>query len=298
MDILNGHTAPISSLCFSTSGAMLVSGSWDQTVRVWDIFEKKGSVDALTHASEVLSVDFHPNNKDIVATTLGGQIYMWQAAEGNLIGIIDCKDDIAGGRLREERVSAKNSSRNKHFNSVAISPNGEFIIGGGNSKHICLYDMRYKLLMKRFAVTQNRSLDGVLHMLNSKNVKDGMAEHELDIDSDLEEDAWTIRNQADANMPGAKRLSNAQIIKRRTKLAIRIKDIKFSPDGTQFAAATTEGLIIYSLKNDLNLFNPVEIDENVTIDNIITQVKQEQYLTALLVSNLVVLTLLAESANE
>ena len=100
-----------------------------------------------------------------------------------------------------------------------------------------------------------------------------MAEHELDIDSDLDEDAWQIRNQTDANMPGAKKLNNAQVIKRRTKLAIRIKNIKFSPDGTQFAAATTEGLVIYSLKSDINLFNPVEIDENVTIDNIISQVK-------------------------
>jgi periodic tryptophan protein 2 len=190
MDILNGHTSSISSLVFSQTGAMLISGSWDKTVRVWDIFEKKGAVDSLTHASEVLSVDFHPNGKDIVATTLGGQIYMWQAADATLLGIIDCKDDISGGRLREERFSAKNSSRNKHFNSIAISPNGEFVIGGGNSKHICLYDMRYKLLMRRFAVTQNRSLDGVLHLLNSKQVKDGMAEHELDIDSDLEEDAW------------------------------------------------------------------------------------------------------------
>jgi hypothetical protein len=63
--------------------------------------------------------------------------------------------------------------------------------------------------MKRFAVTQNRSLDGVLQILNSKDVKDGMAQHELDIDSDLEEDAWQIRNQADANMPGSKKLHNA-----------------------------------------------------------------------------------------
>jgi len=93
---------------------------------------------------------------------------MWQALEGNLLGIIDCKDDLSGGRLRDERVTAKNSSRNKHFNSIAVSPNGEFIIGGGNSKHICLYDIRYRLLMKRFAVTQNRSLDGVLQILNSK----------------------------------------------------------------------------------------------------------------------------------
>lgn len=104
--------------------------------------------------------------------------------------MIDCKQDISGGRLQDERVTAKKSTRNKHFNSVAISPNGEFILGGGNSKNICLYDMRYKLLIKRFAVTQNRSIDGVLHMLNSKGVKDGVAEHELDVDSDLEEDAW------------------------------------------------------------------------------------------------------------
>lgn len=119
---------------------------------------------------------------------------MWKAEEGNLIGIIDCKNDIAGGRLRDERVTAKNSTRNKYFNHISVSPNGEFVIGGGNSKHICLYDIRYKLLMKRFAVTQNRSMDGVLQILNSKHVKDGMAEHELDVDSDLEEDAWQIRN--------------------------------------------------------------------------------------------------------
>ena len=115
---------------------------------------------------------------------------------------------------------------------ISISPNGEFILGGGNGKNICLYDMRFKLLMKRFAVTQNRSLDGTMQILNSKNIKDGMAEHELDVDSDLEEDAWEIRNQADMNLPGSKKPNNASMIKRKTKLAIRIKALKFSPDGS------------------------------------------------------------------
>jgi hypothetical protein len=52
--------------------------------------------------------------------------------------------------------------------------------------------MNHKLLLRRFAVTQNRSLDGVLYKLNSKNVSNeaGAAEHEFDVDSDLEEDAW------------------------------------------------------------------------------------------------------------
>ena len=81
-------------------------------------------------------------------------------------------------------------------------------------------------------------------------------------------------------MPGAKTTKN--LIKRNVKLAIRIKCIKFSPDGTTFAAATTEGLIIYSnrLQNSM-IFNPVMIDETVTIDNIIQKVKEEQYVSAL-----------------
>jgi periodic tryptophan protein 2 len=71
------------------------------------------------------------------------------------------------------------------------------------------------------------------------------------------------------------------MIKRNTKLAVRIKCIKFSPDGTQFAAATTEGLIIYSNRLASNqVFNPIMIDESVTLDNIIEKVKLEEYVSA------------------
>ena len=66
---------------------------------------------------------------------------------------------------------------------------------------------------------------------------------------------------------------------------MRIKCIKFSPDGTQFAAATTEGLVLYSNKQDREaFFNPFMIDEEVTIDNIIAKVKAEEYLTALVLA--------------
>lgn len=44
-------------------------------------------------------------------------------------------------------------------------------------------------------------------MLNSKNMinEAGMADHEMEIDSDLEEDAWQVRNEADMTMPGSKK---------------------------------------------------------------------------------------------
>ena len=49
-------------------------------------------------------------------------------------------------------------------------------------------------------------------MLNSKNIKGeaGVAEHELDVDSDMEEENdWQMRNEADMQLPGAKKLNNA-----------------------------------------------------------------------------------------
>jgi len=49
-------------------------------------------------------------------------------------------------------------------------------------------------------------------------------------------------------MPGARKQNNTQLIKRNTKIAVKVKVVKFSPDGTQFACATTEGLLIYSLR--------------------------------------------------
>ena len=88
-------------------------------------------------------------------------------------------------------------------------------------------------------------------------------------------------------MPGAKRPNKAELIKRKTKLAIRVKAVKFSPDGSQFACATTEGLIIYSIANDLLMesnFQPFDIDETITIDNIIQNIKIENYLSALVMA--------------
>ena len=37
-------------------------------------------------------------------------------------------------------------------------------------------------------------MDGVLVKLNSKHVKGDVVDHEIDLDSDLEEDAWAVRN--------------------------------------------------------------------------------------------------------
>ena len=78
---------------------------------------------------------------------------IWDAEEGQIKSFIEYRNDLQGGRLQDDRKSAKNSTKNKHFTSVDLSPNGEFVIGGGNSKNICLYDIRNKVMLRRYAIT-------------------------------------------------------------------------------------------------------------------------------------------------
>ena len=47
------------------------------------------------------------------------------------------------------------------FTSLCYSADGTCIIAGGQSKNVCIYSIQESLLLKKFEITQNRSLDAV-----------------------------------------------------------------------------------------------------------------------------------------
>ena len=47
IQVLAGHEGPVSCLSFSPSAAILASASWDKSVRLWDVFEGKGSKESI-----------------------------------------------------------------------------------------------------------------------------------------------------------------------------------------------------------------------------------------------------------
>jgi hypothetical protein len=50
--------------------------------------------------------------------TLKGELYFWNIKEAAVVGNIDCKRDIKGGRLSEDRQTSKNTKKNKYFTSI------------------------------------------------------------------------------------------------------------------------------------------------------------------------------------
>lgn len=42
LEVLSGHESVVSAISFNPSQAILLSSSWDKTVKLWDVFESKG----------------------------------------------------------------------------------------------------------------------------------------------------------------------------------------------------------------------------------------------------------------
>ncbi|BFZ60013.1 U3 snoRNP protein [Saitoella coloradoensis] len=276
LDRLSGHEGPVSSLSFAGSSGALASGSWDKTVRVWDVFGRSQSVDPLQQQSDVQGIAFRPDGKFVAIATLDGQLAFWDVADAKQVGIIDGRRDISGGRNIDSRVTAENAAGSKYFNSLCYTADGSCVLAGGNSKYICLYDVATGGLVRKFTVSKNLSFDGTQEFLNSKNLTEAGPVEMIDTTGEAED----LQDRIDRTLPGA---SRGDMSARRVRPEVRTRAVKFSPTGRSFAAASTEGLLVYSLDDNL-LFDPFDLDIDVTPSTTLQTLRQKQYLKALVMA--------------
>lgn len=279
LDIFSGHEGPISSLSFSPTTGFLVSGSWDKTVRMWDIYSRDTNLESLEHESEVLSIAYRPDGKEIAVSSLGGTLSFWDCEEAKLTHQIDGRNDIIGGRGSSDKVTAQNASSGKSFTSITYSADGTCILAGGSSKFICIYDIQNQTLLKQFQISHNLSFDGMLEKLNSKNMTEAGP---MDMIDDVERESSDVEDRIDHSLPGSKKTTDLSI--RSVKPTLRTKCVKFSPTARSWAAACTEGLLIYSLDEYL-LFDPFDLEMDITPEKVIECIDEDkEYLKSLVMS--------------
>ncbi|KAH9919809.1 quinon protein alcohol dehydrogenase-like superfamily [Fomitopsis serialis] len=213
LDVLAGHTAPVCALAFSPTGNLLASGSWDRSVRLWNVFGRSRAVEPFQLSSDVLAVAFRPDGNELAVATLDGQLVFFDVAEGRQMSIIDTRRDAAPGRKLGDLTAAPGGGSHS---SICYTADGRCVLAGGRSPYVALYDVRAGVLLKRFKTSENLALDGTQDKLDSRRVTEAGNADLIDTrgdESDAEE-----RRQRDDELPGAKR---ADLARRRVREEVR-----------------------------------------------------------------------------
>jgi len=268
LDQLSGHEGPVSALAFAPSGGTLVSGSWDRTARIWSIFTRTQTSEPLQLQADVLAVAVRPDSQQLAVSTLDGQLTFWSISEAEQTSGLDGRRDVSGGRKISDRRTAANVAGTKSFSTIRYSTDGSCLVAAGNSKYICLYSVTTMVLLKKFTVSVNLSLSGTQEFLNSKLLTEAGPTGELDDQGE----ASDREDRIDRSLPGSKRGDPSA---RKRTPEVRVSGVAFSPTGSAFCAASTEGLLVYSLDTTVQ-FDPFDLSMEITPASTLAVLQQEK----------------------
>ncbi|MFX1396802.1 MAG: hypothetical protein ACFFAS_07125 [Promethearchaeota archaeon] len=98
----NGHDGPVTSLAISPDDKYLASGSWDQTIKLWDIKSKKLLKTIEAHEDWLGKLKFTPDGKFLISIVryMDSQdkknIKVWDVERGKIVKIIKAHEDGVG----------------------------------------------------------------------------------------------------------------------------------------------------------------------------------------------------------
>ena len=174
---------PIQSVKFSPNGEYIVSGSFDRTLRLWDLEGNLINTPFMGHDQFVYSVAFSPDGKRIASGGLDG-IRIWdthgytadkvfEAHQGEVNVAIFNSDGnyiISGGDdgslrlwdMKGNLLDQKNSTNDENaITCLSSSPDGKYIVSGNFYKSLKLWTIKDKLLHQIFVVDQDSGINAV-----------------------------------------------------------------------------------------------------------------------------------------
>lgn len=144
---LRGHTDCVLSVAFSPDERFALSGSWDRTLRVWELATGREVRRLEGHEHRVSSVAFSPDGRLALSGSWDGTARVWHWERGS-------------------EVARFGEARSGMVQCVACSPDGRHAAWGGSQASFGLCDVLACREIRRFAVpagpvrTLKFSLDG------------------------------------------------------------------------------------------------------------------------------------------
>lgn len=164
---LTGHSHFVSDVAISSDGQFALSGSWDGTLRLWDLVQGTTTRRFVGHTNDVLSVAFSTDNRQIVSGSRDKTINLWNTLgeckftikdEGHsewvtcvrfssdpaqpLIVSAGCDKMVKVWNLATCHIRTNLVGHNGYVNTVAISPDGSLCASGGKDGTAMLWDLK------------------------------------------------------------------------------------------------------------------------------------------------------------
>jgi guanine nucleotide-binding protein subunit beta-2-like 1 protein len=163
---LHGHGHFVSDVILSSDGQFALSGSWDHTLRLWDLSSGQTTRRFVGHTKDVLSVAFSADNRQIVSGSRDKTIKLW-----NTLGVCkytiqdDCHTDwvscvrfspntqnpiiVSSGwdrlvkvwNLTNCKLKTNHYGHTGYVNTVTVSPDGSLCASGGKDSQAMLWDL-------------------------------------------------------------------------------------------------------------------------------------------------------------
>merc|ERR1712113_71942 len=163
---LRGHSHFVSDVTLSSDGQFALSGSWDATLRLWNLANGECTRRFVNHTKDVTSVAFSPDNRQIVSGSRDGTLKLWNTlgeckytvTEGGHDGwvnevrfspniaqpiIVSCGNDklVKVWNLGDLKLRTNLAGHTGVVNSVTVSPDGSLCASGGKDGMAMLWDL-------------------------------------------------------------------------------------------------------------------------------------------------------------
>lgn len=115
LEVLSGHEGPVSSLAFApvATSSTLVSGSWDDTIRIWNCLESSGEHETIEIQSNVTAVAFKPSGDEVAVASLSGSIQIFNVKTSSQVASIEGRNDLGATVSETDLTTAAKNKESK-----------------------------------------------------------------------------------------------------------------------------------------------------------------------------------------